>query len=88
MANIVRHNGNRQHNADTAPREQGLEQKMKNQFKAAYSQIRAGRKIEDFYGEHIPYSVLRAASESTHRVSSVPLETRLANHKTGKLFFA
>ena len=60
---------------------------MKSQFKTAYSQIRAGKKIEDFWGEQIPYSILRAAKESTSKTSEVCLETRLANYKTGKALF-
>lgn len=57
------------------------------QFKVAFSQIRAGRKIEDFWGEDIHYSILRAASESMATVSSISLQTRLANYKTCKLIF-
>lgn len=59
----------------------------KAQFKSAYGQIRAGRKIEDFWGENIPYSILRAASEATGKVAETSLETRLANFKVEKLFF-
>ena len=61
---------------------------MKAQFKSAYSQIRAGRKIEDFFGEQIPYSVLRAASEATRKETVVAFATRVANHKVCKMFFA
>lgn len=57
------------------------------QFKASFSQIRAGRKIEDFWGEDIPYSILRAASESMATVSSISLQTRLENHKALKRIF-
>lgn len=60
---------------------------MKSQFKTAYSQIRSGKKIEDFWGEGIPYSILRAAKESTSAPAEVCLETRLANYKAGKALF-
>lgn len=60
---------------------------MKSQFKIAYGQIRAGKKIEDFWGEEVPYSVLRAAKEATGAPTEVSLETRLANYKAGKEMF-
>lgn len=59
----------------------------KEQFKRAYGQIRAGKKIEDFWGEDVPYSILRAASEATGKIAVVSLDTRLTNFKLGKLFF-
>jgi hypothetical protein len=60
---------------------------MKAQFKNAYRQIRSGKSIEDFWGEQFPYSVLRAASEAARAASTAKLDTRLANFKTGKIFF-
>ena len=62
-------------------------QLKKAQFKAAYSQIRSGKIIEDFWGEDIPYSVLRAASEATWKGNKLSLKTRLETYKFGKVFF-